>query len=67
MQRALAGTSWPSMRQSLTPGHYGCPGCGCRALINNGWIAATAIGHGVPIVTQDSGYDAMPGVEIIKT
>ena len=30
------------------------------------WIAATAIAHSVPIVTRDSDYDAMPGVEVIK-
>jgi predicted nucleic acid-binding protein len=34
--------------------------------INDSWIVATAIAHGVPIVTQDSDYDAMPGVEVIK-
>jgi hypothetical protein len=34
---------------------------GRKAPINDSWIAATAIAHGVPIVTQDSGYDAMPG------
>ena len=27
---------------------------------------ATAIAHGVPIVTQDSDYDVMPWVEVIK-
>jgi len=36
------------------------------APINDSWIAATAITHGVPIVTQDSDYDAMPGVEVIR-
>lgn len=39
---------------------------GRRAPINDSWIAATAIAHGVPIVTQDSDYDAMPDVEVIK-
>lgn len=39
---------------------------GRRAPINDSWIAATAITHGVPIVTQDSDYDAMPGVEVIR-
>ena len=34
--------------------------------INDSWIAATAIAHQVPIVTQDSDYDAMPDVEVIK-
>ena len=37
-----------------------------RAPINDSWIAATAIAHGVPIVTQDSDYDDMPGVEVIR-
>ncbi len=39
---------------------------GRRAPINDSWIAATAIAHGVPIVTQDSDYDDMPGVEVIR-
>ena len=34
--------------------------------VNDSWIAATAIAHGVPIVTQDSDYDAMPDVEVIR-
>jgi predicted nucleic acid-binding protein len=39
---------------------------GRKVAINGSWIAATAIAHGVPIVTQDADYDAMPGVEVIK-
>ena len=39
---------------------------GRRAPVNDSWIAATAIVHGVPVVTQDSDYDAMPGVRVIK-
>ena len=39
---------------------------GHRAPINDSWIAATAITHGVPIVTQDSDYDVMPDVEVIR-
>ncbi len=39
---------------------------GRKAPVNDSWIAATAIAHGVPIVTQDSGYDAMPDVEVIR-
>ena len=34
--------------------------------VNDSWIAATAIVHRVPIVTQDSDYDAMPDVQVIK-
>ena len=37
-----------------------------RTPINDSWIAATAIAHRVPLVTQDSDYDAMPDVEVIK-
>ena len=44
----------------------GLRAAGRRAPINDSWIAATAIAHGVPIVTQDSDYDAMPGVEVIR-
>jgi predicted nucleic acid-binding protein len=39
---------------------------GRKVPINDSWIAATAIAHRVPIVTQDSDYDAMPDVEVIK-
>jgi predicted nucleic acid-binding protein len=39
---------------------------GRKVPINDSWIAATAIAHKVPIVTQDSDYDAMPDVEVIK-
>src|SRR6266567_2808310 len=39
---------------------------GRRVPINDSWIAATALAHGVPVVTQDSGYHAMPGVQVIK-
>lgn len=39
---------------------------GRRAPVNVSWIAATAIAHGVPVVTQDSDYDAMPDVRVIR-
>src|SRR5215831_17033291 len=39
---------------------------GRRAPINGSWIAATAIAHQVLIVTQDSDYDTMSGVEVIR-
>jgi predicted nucleic acid-binding protein len=39
---------------------------GRRVPVNDSWIAATAIAHGVPVVTQDSGYDAMPDVRVIR-
>jgi predicted nucleic acid-binding protein len=39
---------------------------GRKAPINDSWIAATAMAHGVPVVTQDADYDAMPGVGVIR-
>jgi predicted nucleic acid-binding protein len=36
-----------------------------RVPINDSWIAATALAHNIPIVTQDSDYDAMPDVEVL--
>ncbi|TDD11189.1 type II toxin-antitoxin system VapC family toxin [Nonomuraea deserti] len=39
---------------------------GRKAPINDSWIAATAIAHKVPVVTQDSDYDEMPGLDVIK-
>lgn len=39
---------------------------GRKAPINDSWIAATAIAHGIPVVTQDNDYDGMPGLEVIK-
>lgn len=39
---------------------------GRKVPVNDSWIAATAIAHQVPIVTQDADYDAMPDVQVIK-
>jgi predicted nucleic acid-binding protein len=39
---------------------------GRKVPINESWIAATAIAHQVPIVTQDADYDTMPDVEVIR-
>jgi predicted nucleic acid-binding protein len=39
---------------------------GRKVPINDSWIAATAIAHRVPIVTQDADYDTMPDVEVIR-
>lgn len=37
-----------------------------RIPINDSWIAATAMVHSIPIVTQDRDYDAMTDIEIIQ-
>jgi len=41
-------------------------GRGRRAPVNDTWIAAIALARGLPVVTQDDGYDDMPGVEVIR-
>jgi predicted nucleic acid-binding protein len=39
---------------------------GRKAPVNDSWIAATAIAHRIPVVTQDDDYDHMPDLQIIK-
>jgi predicted nucleic acid-binding protein len=39
---------------------------GRRMPINDSWIAATALAHRMPVVTQDGDYDAVPGLRIVK-
>jgi predicted nucleic acid-binding protein len=39
---------------------------GRKAPINDTWIAATAIAHNVPVVSQDADYDDMPNLDVIK-
>jgi len=39
---------------------------GKKAYSNDSWIAATAIAEGLPVATQDSDYDEMPGLRVIK-
>lgn len=39
---------------------------GRKVPINDSWIAATALTHNVPVVTQDTDYSAMPGVTVIQ-
>jgi predicted nucleic acid-binding protein len=36
-----------------------------RVPINDSWIAATAVAHGIPVVTQDRDYSVMPDVEVL--
>jgi len=39
---------------------------GKKAFRNDSWIAATAIAGRLPLATQDSDYDEMPGLRVIK-
>jgi predicted nucleic acid-binding protein len=35
---------------------------GRRVNVNDLWIAATAVTHGLPVVTQDAGFDPLEGI-----
>lgn len=39
---------------------------GHRMPINDSWIAATALVHGMAVVTQDADYDDVPGLRVLK-
>jgi hypothetical protein len=39
---------------------------GRQMLVDDSWIAATAISLGAPVVTQDDHYVAVPGLEIVR-
>lgn len=39
---------------------------GLRMPVNDSWIAATAIAHGVAVVTHDDDYVELPGLAVIR-
>jgi len=39
---------------------------GRRAPLNDSWIAATAIAHRIPVVTQNSDYDSFPWLTVLR-
>ena len=41
---------------------------GRRMGVNGAWIAATAMAHGIPVVTQDRGFDVVTdlGVDVVR-
>jgi hypothetical protein len=39
---------------------------GRRMDVNDSWIAATAIAHGIPVVTQDDGFVEAAGLSVIR-
>jgi len=50
--------AWARLRVNLRDRNLRMP-------VNDSWIAATAIAHGVPLVTQDDDYADVPGLEVI--
>lgn len=39
---------------------------GRKAPVNDSWIAATAIAHKMPVITQDGDYQDLPGVNVVR-
>ena len=54
----LVADSWGRLRVTLRDR-------GLRMPVNDSWIAATAMAHGLPIVTQDDDYIELPGLTVI--
>lgn len=50
--------AWAELRISLRD-------AGLRMPVNDSWIAATAVDLGVPVLTQDSDYVQLPGLDVI--
>lgn len=51
-------TAWAGLRLRLR-------NAGARMPLNDSWIAATAVVHGLPVVTQDADFDGVPGLDVI--
>ena len=51
--------AWAELRAALRA-------MGRKMPLNDSWIAATAIAHGLPVATQDDDYDEVPGLEVVK-
>jgi predicted nucleic acid-binding protein len=50
---------WAALRLALRE-------AGRRMPLNDSWIAATALVHEMPVVSQDDDYDDVPGLDVIK-
>jgi predicted nucleic acid-binding protein len=51
--------AWAALRVALRD-------AGRRMPINDSWIAAVALANDLPIASQDSDYDEVPGLEVIR-
>ena len=58
VDRDVAG-AWAALRVALR-------NSGRRVPLNDSWIAATAMAHGIPVVTQDDDYDDVPDLDVIR-
>ena len=51
--------AWAQLRVTLRDSKQRMP-------VNDSWIAATAIAHGLPVVTQDADYINVSGLTVIR-
>ena len=51
--------AWAALRVALRDS-------GLRMPLNDSWIAATAIAHRLAVVAQDSDYDGVPGLQLVR-
>lgn len=58
VDRQVAG-AWAALRLALRD-------AGRRLPVNDSWIAATAIAHDIPVVSQDDDYDDVPNLAVIR-
>ena len=56
---ARVAQAWTSLRLVLRDS-------GQRLPLNDSWIAATALAHGIPVVSQDDDYAGVPGLSVIR-
>lgn len=56
---ARVARAWAVLRLALRD-------AGKRMPLNDSWIAATAIAHGLPVAAQDADYDDVPGLTTIR-
>jgi predicted nucleic acid-binding protein len=56
---AQVAQAWASLRLALRDS-------GQRMPLNDSWIAATAIAHRIPVVSQDDDYIGVPGLSVIR-
>lgn len=51
--------AWSWLQMELRRTNRGLDGNDC-------WIAATALAHGLPVVTQDADFAGVPGLDVIR-
>ena len=56
---AAVVASWARLRVALRDR-------GRRMPVNDSWIAATAMALHIPVVTEDAGYEPLPGLDAIR-